>query len=565
MIISAKQALRRFHQDEEGALILFGLMLFVLMVMMGGFAVDLMRYENTRVKLQNTLDRCTLNAAALSQQLDRESVVRDCVKKAGLSDQLQNVTVTSGQNATAVQTVGRADTRPMFLHMIGIEKFDAVGSSKAEQSISNLEIVLVLDVSGSMTGAKIANLKIAANQFVDTILDNDPNHRASISIVPYNAQVNIGPDLVSKFNITHPNGVANDNCVEIPAGAFNSLALSQTDPMPMMAYADIAKVTDRGNYFVLPTNTTYAVPNYSSTFCKPSTVNVVRLPNNDRTVLKAQIDALQAGGNTSITLGMKWGATLIDPAMRPVYTQFIGSGKIPGNIPDRPFAYDDDNSLKIIVLMTDGEHVAHKRVTDAFKSNLSPIYRSAADGAYSAFHASRIDTTSATTICDSRPFYLPQLGAWQARPWNGTTPGATDCYVGGETFGAVQQDWRDIWASMKMTYVAWQFYARALGTDPTTRTAVYNAVLDGTATQPGMRATYAQVPQMDASLDQTCDLVKASGVVVYGVAVEAPINGQAVISACATSPRHYFEASAVGTVNAFSAIASNITMLKLTQ
>ena len=545
MIISAKQALRRFHQDEEGALILFGLMLFVLMVMMGGFAVDLMRYENTRVKLQNTLDRCTLNAAALSQQLDRESVVRDCVKKAGLSDQLQNVTVTSGQNATAVQTVGRADTRPMFLHMIGIEKFDAVGSSKAEQSISNLEIVLVLDVSGSMTGAKIANLKIAANQFVDTILDNDPNHRASISIVPYNAQVNIGPDLVSKFNITHPNGVANDNCVEIPAGAFNSLALSQTDPMPMMAYADIAKVTDRGNYFVLPTNTTYAVPNYSSTFCKPSTVNVVRLPNNDRSVLKAQIDALQAGGNTSITLGMKWGATLIDPAMRPVYTDFIRDGKIPGNIPNRPFAYDDNQSLKIIVLMTDGEHVSHNRVTDAYKTGASPIHKSTVDGNYSIQFAS-----GRPAVAGSNEFYVPHLNTWQATAWGNEN--ALD-------LRAINQDWRDIWASLKMTYVAWQFYARALGTDSITRTAVYTSVMND------MRATYAQVPAMDASLAQTCDLVKAGGVVVYGVAVEAPINGQAVISACATSPRHYFEASAVGTVNAFSAIASNITMLKLTQ
>lgn len=561
MSVSAKHILRRFRRDEDGALIIFGLVLFVLMVMMAGFAVDLMRYENTRTKLQNTLDRSTLAAAALSQKLDREAVVRDYMLKAGLADELQSVTVNSSLNATAVAAVGRADTKPIFLHMLGIDEFDAVGRSKAEQAITNLEIVLVLDVSGSMqSNDKIGRLKIAANQFIDSMLDNDPNHRVSISIVPYNAQVNIGPDLVSKFNVTHNNNLGNANCVEFAPSTFDSPALSQTDALPMMAYADIAYGTNRINGFVAPTDTNYAVPNFSQTFCRRYNANVVRLPNNDKDVLKSQINGLQAGGNTSITLGMKWGAALIDPSMRPVYTQFIGAGKIPGNIPSRPFEYDDTSSMKIIVLMTDGEHVSHTRVTDTYKSGLSPIYRSTADGAYSVFHASRVNLASATTICDSRPFYLPSLGVWQARPWNGTTPGATDCYVAGNTVGAVQQDWRNIWASMKMTYVAWQFYARALGTDTTTRNNVYNS------TVAAMRNTWATVPAMDASLEQTCDLVKANGVVVYGVTVDAPLTGQQVIASCATSPdAHYFEATPEEIDGAFQTIASNITMLKLTQ
>ena len=543
MFISAKRILRRFRRDEDGALIIFALVLFVLMVMMAGFAVDLMRYENTRTKLQNTLDRSTLAAAALSQTLDREAVVRDYMLKAGLANQLQSVTVTSGLNATSVAAVGRADTQPFFMHMLGIDDFDAVGRSKAEQAITNLEIVLVLDVSGSMLeNNKIGRLKIAANEFIDTILDNDPNHRVSISIVPYNAQVNIGPDLVSKFNITHANGIANTNCIEIPAAAFDSLALSQTDQLPMMAYADISRATDRGNYFVLPTDTNYAVPNYGSSFCKPSTVNTVRLPNNDKDVLKAQINALQAGGNTSITLGMKWGATMIDPSMRPVYTQFIGEGKIPANIPARPFAYDDSNSLKIIVLMTDGEHVAHNRITDAYKTGPSPILKSIGDGKYSIRYV-----TNRPLIAGTNEFYVPHRGTWQATAWNS---GA----------GTMIMDWRDIWASMKMTYVAWQFYGRALGTDSTKRTAFYNAAIAG------MRSTWNSVPGMDASLDQTCDLVKASGVVVYGVAVDAPTNGQQVIASCATSDdAHYFEATPEEIDGAFQTIAVNITMLKLTQ
>lgn len=70
---------------------------------------------------------------------------------------------------------------------------------------------------------------------------------------------------------------------------------------------------------------------------------------------------------------------------------------------------------------------------------------------------------------------------------------------------------------------------------------------------------------MDVSLNQTCTLAKLNHVIVYGLAVDAPPNGQAVIAACASSQAHYFEATPEGIVNAFQTIASNITMLKLAQ
>ena len=365
MPLSIKAVLRQFRRDEGGALIVFALLLFVLMVMKAGLAVDLMRYENTRVRLQNAFDRSTLAAAALSQKQDRAAVVRDYMTKAGLADQLASVSVTTGQNATTVATIGRADTEPMFLYKPGIRDLDALSRSTAEQSITDLEIALVLDISGSMSGAKIASLKVAARTFVDKIMASDPDHRASITIVPYNAQVNIGADLVSAFNVSHENGVANNTCIEIPEAAFDRLALSQTDPLPMMAYADITSSTGRSNAFVAPTDRNHAVPSHDDANCRTSRVNVVRLPSNDRDTLKAQIAALEVGGKTSITPGMKWGATLIDPSMRPAYARFADEGKIPANLPNRPFAYDDGGAVKIIVLMTDGEHVAHNRQATA--------------------------------------------------------------------------------------------------------------------------------------------------------------------------------------------------------
>ena len=93
--LAAQREVARDHlvRGEEGNLTILALCMFVLMAMIGGIAVDLMRYEAMRTSLQNTLDRATLAAASLSQQLDAEDVVTDYFDKAGLADYLRAVTV----------------------------------------------------------------------------------------------------------------------------------------------------------------------------------------------------------------------------------------------------------------------------------------------------------------------------------------------------------------------------------------------------------------------------------------------------------------------------------------
>ena len=541
---------RQFQREEDGTLIIFALMLFTLMVMMGGLAIDLMKGETTRVNLVQTADRASLAAAAMSNQLDPRSVAADYMLKAGLSDQVASITVVNDMNYRSVQIIGVANTKPLFLHMLGIQEYNVYANSKAEQGLDNIEIALVLDVSGSMTGQKLANLKIAAGEFVDTVFAQDMDHRVSVAIVPYNAQVNLPAVLRDKFNAKNINGVANDNCAELPMSVYATTAIQLDTPLPMMAYADSAYSTNKTTAYVSATDATYARPNYGSAYCKPTTVNQVRLPSNDPASLKAEINALQAGGNTSITLGMKWGVTLLDPSLRTAYTDLIGQGAIPGSMPGRPFDYDDSHSMKVVVLMTDGEHVSHDRITDGYKTGPSGIYM-AADGKYSVRF-----TTGRPVAAGANAYWAPHLcvsaackagtntaEAWLPAPWS----------------AGVEQDWKDIWSNLKMTYVAWQFYARAQGTDSTTRNNVYNSKVSA------MKQTYESVTSMDNHLQQSCAQARDNGVIVYGIAVEAPQHGQDEIRACASSDANYFDASATTISTAFRTIATNITQLKLTQ
>ena len=541
---------------EDGNVATFCVLLFALMVMVGGLAVDLMRYEHTRTGLQQTLDRCTLAATALRQSLDAESVCRDYVEKAGLTSYLQDVTVTQSEGSRSVQARALGHQDNIFAPMIGYETFPVPAVAAATQSITDIEIVLVLDVSGSMTGAKIANLKTAAANFVDTVTANNEDNRVSIAIVPYNAQVNMPDYLISKYNAVGPVTVPNANCMEFTPPMFAQPGISRTMPIPRAVYADTAYGTSGGNAYVNYDATGNSGAVNAFQFCNPRngdavtgalTQNLIFPPSSDATALKSRINALYAGGNTSITLGMKWGLNLVDPGTRSVYSELIGQGHMAAAFNGRPYNYDQDDTMKVIVLMTDGEHVSHRITADAYRGTAtdSPVWRGT-DGQYSIRH-----TVGRPAAAGSNEYWVPHRNEWRAGPWTGNTA---------NTGTPVQQSWADVWQNQRTSWVAWQFFARALGNNNGTRTAAYNVAMEE------FTDTYSSVANMNASLQQSCGLARDNNVIVYGIAFEAPANGQTQIRNCATTPLLYYEADDAAGINmAFSSIAAQITQLRLTQ
>lgn len=545
---SARVRLRPFLRQDEGSLTIFALTFLILMVMMGGIAVDVMRYETRRTSLQNTLDRSTLAAASLTQDRDAKTVVDDYFRKSGDLSYLRSVTVTQGMNFKNVSAVADAETNPMFLNLMGIKTMDAYGVSTAEQRINNVEIMLVLDVSGSMaSNNKLVNLKSAANKFVQTVLTNDVEHKISIGIVPFNGQVNLGPSLMGYFTMADSNSLdginpqAGVNCVDLPASVYNTYAIPTTTPLSMTSNVD----TYSGSSATTPAETNKWCPagnasGYYTGNPAGSGGNIVRMPQQDVATLQGYINGLQAVGATSINAGMKWGMTLLDPSMQDVYQSYITAGLMPATMDQRPLAYTARDAMKVIVLMTDGEHFAEERVNSAgtiagisynFKTGLSPIYKSNADGKYSVFHASK--TTN--------QYYVPSAGTWQSVPWTNSTNSGT----------ATQQTWPQVWAALRLQYVAQYFFATPLGLSAST---VINTMRTQTATT-----------AMDTQLQTACTSAKANGVIVYGIAFEAPTNGQKQIRDCSNSAAHYFDAQGIQISTAFAAIANNISQLRLTQ
>src|SRR5690606_37753361 len=121
---------------------------------------------------------------------------------------------------------------------------------------------------------------------------------------------------------------------------------------------DAFSATTQENKEVAVTGPTYDSNRklYSNVWCNPVAGNYVRLHSNRATTLKSQIDGLVAIGATSIELGMKWGTALLDPSAQPITAELATRGLVPTYFADRPAPYEDEETMKIIVLMTDGEN-----------------------------------------------------------------------------------------------------------------------------------------------------------------------------------------------------------------
>ena len=203
--------------------------------------------------------------------------------------------------------------------------------------------------------------------------------------------------------------------------------------------------------------------------------------------------------------------------------------------------------MKIVVLMTDGAHFAEERVNDEYKTGTSPIFKSPYDGNYSIRHDTGRPATAGT-----RRYWVPHRNEYRALPWTNTSD------TGATTLANNPMQWQTVWSEVRLQWVAWQLYGRALGTNSSQRGQQYTTWLANLRSQ-------TATTTMDSQLQTICTKAKQNGITVYGIAFEAPAAGQTQIAACSTSNAHYFNAAGLQIRTAFRAIASNISQLRLTQ
>lgn len=548
---------------------IFAMTMLTAAALLGGLAVDVMRFENRRTQIQTALDLCVLNAASLRQTLNETTLFNDCVRKAGMTGTITRLTVTKGYSSKSVTATAEDTFNTFFMGALGFDTLKISSVASAMERVGNVEVSLVLDMSGSMAGSRITNLKIAAKSFVQTLLNDDVDGRVAITLVPYNGQVNLGDYLIRKFNVTNIPANANNSpdvrnvrCVELPDSAYNGTAISRTTALPAATYFDSIATTWQWGTFIGASDTTYSTPLVRNLFCPPTASpvsgNVVRLPDftlpgQQGTVdtpskriasLNASIDSMTAVGWTAINTGMRWGLAFLDPSMNSIYREFIAAGQMPSSAQNRPLAFNNPDALKVIVLMSDGENTVSDQINPGFRggtpvqtaavadrSPLSPVWLGT-DGNYSIFHSGRPDNAD---------HWVPHLSTWRANPWVNASNSGT----------ATNLTWGQVWERQRLSWVANQFYDRA-------GIMTYANAMNMFRSQPS-------VTTMNTQLQAVCDTARNNNVVVYTIAFEATTNGQTALRNCATTTSRYYVASTTTISQVFASIAGNISKLKLTQ
>jgi len=523
-----------FRRDEDGSIIVFSLFILIMMLMISGMAVDLMRAETQRARLQSTLDRAVLAGASLEQTLNSKAVVLDYFAKAGLGGLIteDDVIVTETETSKTVSATASMATTTYFMNMLGINSLYVPSSGEAEESVSDIEISLIVDVSGSMGwnstasgNPKIDDLQAAAKEFVYLMQCNpdaeqpfdgncivEPN-TISISLIPYNQQVVLGEDLIQQYNVTNEHTIS--SCIDVADADFSTMAveLAQSPPDPTPNLLRTAAMDTFGGWY--GPGGREAADDWRE--CRTDSDREIIVFENDYEELEDAIDQLAAGGNTSIDLGMKWGAALLDPSFQPGLANLSAAGIVVPGFVGRPFDYGRPRTKKVVVLMTDGVNTNQYKVVPSLRTGSSPYYVDPGNGHVSIYNAD-----------SDEYYYLDDGETWEDEPDGGND--------------AVQLSYPDFWEAFDLKFY---FDTRNHfgGAYPVNRTA--NA-------------------QKNTNLDAMCSAVKNEDILIFTLGFETSAASSAVMSSCASSEAFHFDVDGTDISVAFNSIARKINQLRLT-
>lgn len=601
--------LRGFSRDEDGAMFILAMFLFITLLMVAGLSVDLMRHELQRTRLQSTLDRALLTAAHPDQQADRKAVVLDFFERSGLEDfiKAEDVFVKVNADGTEVSAKAGMQVATPFLNLIGTETLAAPAAGAAAKINQLTEVSLVVDVSGSMrkystTGrTKIVELRDAATQFSNLLLCN-PNdslkstdctitrRKTSISLVPYSTQVNAGKALFSQFDRIDAQDDA--YCATFLDADFRKVALD-----PNTATRQAAKFYRYGNSYKSTNSEAYLS-------CHTDDWREIVPFESSPTRMRSKIAALKAEGDTAIDIGTKWGAALLHHKAEPAISGLIAANKVHSDFRGRPYDPARTASSKFLVIMTDGQNTRHHHLYDGYRTGPSPIWRTLAPYRVSSYYddddyndiSERDDDDELPNIRYREVlsiykeeynkylwFYYRGNGYSPVQEWHSEPFGADPdhCFDadGYEHICATEQDppyyrqalrgtpeqltYEKLW-KMKFT---WGFLQRFYWLMPEGKSAPGRLLKnsDNSDNDP------AGIKDIDQRMLDQCKAAKDAGITVYTIEFETPNTTTDVMKSCASysakeDRKLYYKVekdSPLDLVGVFSKIAQDINRLRL--
>jgi len=261
-----------------------------------------------------------------------------------------SITFAVGDDGMSVTAAGNAFIQTPFLSLAHIDRLailDRNGADYSESEVAvgsnsgiNLEISMMLDVTGSMDGDRIADLKVAAKDLIDIVVWDDQSEFSSrVALVPFSEGIRLPSTARTLARGTAPSIY---DYRYRRNGRWRTRRYYRTDclaeRMGGQKYTDAAPAP--GSYV----STVYTTS--SSRRCEPDSSAVIQPLSNNKSSLKASITALDTDGGTAGHLGTAWSWYTLSPNWNGLWTS-------PANF---AVPYGTLNTQKIAILMTDGDY-----------------------------------------------------------------------------------------------------------------------------------------------------------------------------------------------------------------
>ncbi len=410
--VAAKQGrrtgyLRRLLGDRSGNVGMMFALLAIPLTAACGLAVDMGRVYHVNMATQGALDASAL-AAGRTAQVEKSDTLAKAFKTASAyfdqakpSDVVVS-TIAFAPNAqqTSFKVTATSWVRTPFMSVLNFLSYKnsedeapnackgnfyacvrVVTSATAEICLNcsdtgagnsddgkNLEISMMLDVTGSMKGQALTDMQAAAKDLIDIVIWTDQSKYTSrVALAPFSAAINVGDDyftaITGKADDPDPDGDGYNYPSSCYSKKTGKLSKDCQGDSQYKAKKYSRCVVERGggvlNGFkkgvanpdtatdAAPTNAATYLPtwndakNTTSTSCSPA-AKIVPL-TTDRDALKKAIDGFKADGYTAGQLGTAMAWYLISPNWKTVWPKA-----------SEPTPYGTAKVDKIAVLMTDG-------------------------------------------------------------------------------------------------------------------------------------------------------------------------------------------------------------------
>jgi len=389
--LSTLRNLARFRADRSGNVaIVFALMAVVLMLAIGA-AVDIGRWLHARDQTVAAVDAAVLaggrylqtnptdsaGAIAAAQKFYAQNVTS---RLPVLNDSISFAVGSDGMSMTAS---GTAYIKTPFLQFASIDKLPLVSTattqfSQAQLAVGgnggqNLEVAMMLDITGSMSGQKLQDLKDSASDLINIIIwDDQSKFTSKVAIVPFSEDIRL--PTTTALNKARGTSLPSSKSVSGTTYLLSDCVVERTGSQK---YTDAA-----------PGNGQYVMGHYTpksgnatkGTCTVPAGAEVTPL-SSDKNMLLGKISTLSAAGGTAGHLGTAWAWYTLAPNWASLWPA------------STPAAYGSANLQKIAILMTDGEYnTQYDSNGIAVNQNSYPTCAQAANGC---------STTQARALCSA--------------------------------------------------------------------------------------------------------------------------------------------------------------------